>query len=138
VDRRNQLERACRSHGVEAVYLFGSRQGEGLRLLDGTPPERGLSDLDVGLFFGARVLDPEALAGLQVAMEDVFSPLRVDLVPLDRVDALFQFKAIDGHRVYAADSGRVDRWELQVMRRAAELLPVQRAIERQLFGVSSS
>jgi hypothetical protein len=68
----------------------------------------------------------------------LFQPLRVDLVPLERVDALFQYRAIEGHRIYTADSDRVDRRELVIMRRASDLLPVQRALERDLFGVTSS
>jgi hypothetical protein len=59
----------------------------------------------------------------------------VDLVPLDTVDALVQFAAIDGHRVAVADPARVDRYELDVMRRAAELLPLERWIEHERFGV---
>jgi hypothetical protein len=55
------------------------------------------------------------------------------------VAALFQFHAIDGHRVYTPEDAReVDRWELVVMRRAAELLPIQREVERDLYGVSTS
>ena len=62
----------------------------------------------------------------------------MDLVPLASVDSLFQFRAIDGHRVFTADPERADRRELVVMRRAAELLPLQRAIERERFGVATS
>jgi hypothetical protein len=53
------------------------------------------------------------------------------------VDALFQFAAIQGHRVVVGDSTRADLFELYVMRRAAELLPIQRRIERELFGVTT-
>jgi predicted nucleotidyltransferase len=138
-DRRATLEQACRSHGVAAVYLFGSRADEGLRVLAGGTADRAGSDLDVGLFFDSAAADVKDLAELQVAMEDVFAPIRVDLVPLHRVDALFQFHAIDGHRVYTPEDAReVDRWELVVMRRAAELLPIQRELERDLYGVSTS
>jgi len=126
------------SHGVEAVYLFGSRADDGVRVLAGGIVEATGSDLDVGLLFASAATDTDRLAALQIALEDLFSPLRVDLVPLDRVDALFQFHAVDGIRVYARDSGLVDRWELVVMRRAAELLPIQRQLERDLFGVSTS
>lgn len=126
------------SHRVEAVYLFGSRADDGLRALAGASVAAAGSDLDIGLLFAAGTVGPDRLALLQVALEDVFSPLRVDLVPLDRVDALFGFHAADGHRIYARDSGWVDRWELVVMRRAAELLPIERQLERDLFGVSTS
>lgn len=70
-------------------------------------------------------------------MEDLFAPLRIDLVPLSRVDPLFQFAVISGHRVAATDSGSVARFELQVMREAAELLPVQRRLELEAFGVTT-
>lgn len=123
---------------MAAVYLFGSRADEGLRVLAGEEAAASGSDLDVAVLLDSGHRGPDVLADLQIAMEDTFAPLRVDLVPLDRVDALFQFRAIDGHRVFAADAGRIDRYELLVMRRAAELLPVQRAIERERFGVATS
>ena len=38
----------------------------------------------------------------------------------------------------AGDVDRADLYELVVMRKAAELLPIQRAIERDRFGVATS
>ena len=73
-----------------------------------------------------------------MTLQDIFAPLQVDLVPLQRVDPLFQFRAIDGHRAMVSDAHRADLFELEVMRQAAELLPVQRQLERDLFGVSTS
>lgn len=137
MNRRHELADACRASGVEAAYLFGSRLEDGLRVLDGVELPQGGSDIDVGVYFGGP-FGAGRLADLQVALEDVLAPLRVDLVPLDRVDALFQFRAIDGRRVFEADSSRADRFELTVMRRAAELLPIQREIERDRFGVATS
>src|SRR6478672_8570984 len=93
------LDRLCRDHGVLAVYLFGSRADDGLRLLKGEEVSREGSDLDVGVVFRDPSINFDRLASLQVGFEDVFSPLRVDLVPLNRVDALFQFAAVDGHRI---------------------------------------
>lgn len=132
------LNQACRRFGVDAAYLFGSRADDGARVLAGEAVDGHGSDLDVGVYFVPEGPRPPDLAGLQVALEDVFAPLRVDLVPLASVDALFQFRAIDGHRVYAASSERADRRELVIMRRAAELLPLQRAAERERFGVATS
>lgn len=122
---------------MEAAYLFGSRLEDGLRALNGAEVSREGSDVDVGVYFGGHFA-AERLAELQVALEAALAPLRVDLVPLDRGDALFQFRAIDGRRVFEADSSRADRFELAVMRRAAELLPIQRGIERERFGVTTS
>jgi predicted nucleotidyltransferase len=138
MDRREQLEQLAVRHGLVAVYLFGSRAGDGLALLAGTSVEAEGSDLDVGIVTHPPSREWRDLADLQVCLEDVFAPLRVDLVPLHAVDALFQYRAIDGHRVAAPDATAANNWELEVMRRAAELLPIQRAIEIERFGVSSS
>ena len=140
MDRRSELERAAREHGLLTVYLFGSRKDDGLALLEGRPVQAEGSDLDVGVVFrGREEPDFRRLAPLQVALEDVFEPLRVDLVPLQRVDALFQFRAMDeGHRVLATDSDAADYYELYVMNRAEELLPIQRRLEEETFGVSTT
>ena len=128
----------CRPHGVLALYLFGSRAGDGVTKLAGRPVSGEGSDLDVGVILHYPDRAYRRLARLQVALEDLFAPLRVDLVPLDRVDALLQFAAIDGHRMGATDADRVDRYELDVMRRAAELLPIERRIEQEKFGIATA
>lgn len=136
--RQEDLDRISRDSGLLAVYLFGSRQDDGLRLLQGEEVSREGSDLDVGIVFQGQDFGWEDLARLQVEMEDLFEPLRVDLVPLQRVDSLFQARAIDGHRIAAPDSTAADEYELKVMRMAAELLPIQRQIEIDRFGYSTS
>ena len=138
MDRRAMLDEQCRTAGVLALYLFGSRAADGLRALQGDAVDGSGSDLDVGVVFAGRDADIAKLPMLQVALEDAYAPLRIDLVPLQRVDALFQFSAVDGVRVFAADVYRADLFELVVMRKAAELLPIQRAIERERFGVATS
>jgi predicted nucleotidyltransferase len=131
------LEALSATHQVLALYLFGSRADEGLRILSGHPAQHDGADLDVGVVFHGRTINPLELASLQVKLEDLFSPLRVDLVPLHRVDPLFQFAAISGHRVASPDSTRADEYELEVMRQASELLPIQRRLEIDLFGVTN-
>jgi predicted nucleotidyltransferase len=136
--REQALERLCREQGLLAVYLFGSRADDGLRLLDGEPVQGEGSDLDVGIVFPDPGLDLRALVDLDLAFATVFEPLRVDVVPIQRVDPLFQVRIIDGHRIFVADSTQADLYELLVFRRAADLLPLQRARELELFGVSTS
>jgi len=138
MDRRKALEDIGDKYGLLAVYLFGSRADDGLRLLRGESVYPEGSDLDIGIVFTQNGPGVIQLGSIQVELSDVFSPLSIDVVPLHRVDPLFQFRAIDGHRIEAADTHRADIFELEVMRRAAELLPVQRHIERDLFGVSTS
>src|SRR5262245_44659135 len=120
--KREALEELCRDSGVLAAYLFGSRADDGLRLLAGEPVAAAGSDLDVGLVFSDPRFDPRLLSRLQVAFEDLFEPLVIDLVPLQRVDPIFQLGAIEGHRVAATDPAAADRYELVVMSQAEELL----------------
>jgi predicted nucleotidyltransferase len=136
--RVEQLLALCAEFGLLSVYLFGSRAGDGVLRLKGHEVTREGSDLDVGVFGRAGGIDVRRLGPLQVALEEVFAPLRVDLVPLDRVDPIFQFAAVDGERVAAPDSTAADEKELEVMRRAADLLPIQRALEMEEFGVSTT
>jgi len=138
MSRQEILDQLCRDHGVLAVYLFGSRADDGLRLLKGEEVSREGSDLDVGVVFQDSSISFERLASLQVGLEDVFAPLRIDLVPVNRVDALFQFAAVDGHRIVETDVDAADDYELRVMNRAADLLPIQRQIEIERFGVSTT
>ena len=138
MDRQRDLERVCETFGLLAVYLFGSRADDGLRLLQGEEVSREGSDLDIGVVFRHSSPDFHRLSTLQVQFEDLFHPLRVDVVPLQRVDALFQFSAIDGHRIAATDPFAADSYELWVMNRAEELLPIQRQIEIDRFGVSTT
>jgi predicted nucleotidyltransferase len=128
-----RIREICAEYGLLSIYLFGSRRGDGERRITGEQVDGVGSDLDVG-FFGSRGPIPASrLGALQVALEEVFAPLRVDLVPLDRVDPLFQYAAIQGKRIAA-----VDEKDLEVMRRAADLLPFQRELELDEFGVSTS
>lgn len=134
MNRRSQLEQICREQDLLAVYIFGSRADDGLAYLDGAAPEKGRSDIDVGVVFLGPDLASRRLTLLQVAFEDLFPLFHVDVVPLQRVDALFQFDAIDGHRIAATDPEKADRYELAVMRRAAELLPIERRLEHDFFA----
>jgi predicted nucleotidyltransferase len=132
------LDDARDRFGLLAVYLFGSRADDGRRLLAGQPVEPAGSDLDIGIVFREGNIDFASLGRIHLCFQEIFEPLAVDLVPLQQVDPLFQFRAIDGHRVTVSDSHRADLFELEVMSRAAELLPVQRQLERELFGVATS
>jgi predicted nucleotidyltransferase len=134
MDRHAEIERIAQEHGLLAVYLFGSRAEDGLKLMSGELVERAGSDLDIGVVFRQGKVHIERLFPVEDALEKLLPEMRLDVVGLQRVDALFQFDAIRGYRVAAPDPDVADSWELDVMRSAAELLPIQRAKEIAIFG----
>lgn len=136
--RREMLERVCAEYGILAVYAFGSRADDGPRILRGEAVDAKGSDIDIGVVFERHDFEVARLGALHADMEDVFAPLRLDLVPLQRVDAIFQYHAIDGHRLFSRDSTRTAFYELDVMGKAADLVPIQRQIEIDVFGVSTT
>ena len=81
----SKLEQLSAAQDVLALYLFGSRADDGLAVLDGKTVTASGSDLDIGVVFRSFPVHHHRLASLQVALEDTFAPLRVDLVPLQRV-----------------------------------------------------
>lgn len=140
-DREKQLQALLDEHDLLAVYLFGSRADDGLALLEGKRVVAEGSDLDVGVVFrdGRDLTHSLSWYGpLLLALEDVFAPLVVDLVPLQGLDALFQYEAIEGHRIAVSDETESAYYELGVMRRAAELLPIQRQLEQDWLQAKAS
>jgi len=133
-----RIREICTEYGLLSVYVFGSRRHDGERRINGESVNGVGSDLDVGFFGLQGPIPASRLGALHVGLEEVFAPLRVDLVPLDQVDPLFQYAAIQGERIAAANTTVADEKELEVMRRAADLLPIQRELEVDEFGVSTS
>jgi len=119
----------CRKHGVSLLYLFGSQKDTALRVLLGEVVETGdpLTDADVGavmdssgLTVGGRL---DLYAALHNDLEDLFLPLRLDLVFLDETHSVFQSTAITGVCLYAASRRFQDAHEYAVLRRAADFKP---------------
>lgn len=135
MNRQEQIEHLCREHGLLAVYLFGSRADDGLRLLQGDTVAREGSDLDLGIVFHDSTFDPGLLAILQVELAALFEPLQVNVVPLQSISSLVQFKTIEGHRTMETDSTAADLYELHVMSQASDLLFIKKQFEEIYPGI---
>lgn len=109
-------------HGVQLVYLFGSRTGDGAAYQRGEDVVEEGSDLDVGVVF-ARL--PEKLFAvygeLYAELSMAFPPFAVDLVFLQETDALFQYEAIRGVNVFCKNEVLRDEYEEMVMKLASDL-----------------
>ncbi len=127
---RAALDALSRAFGLHILYAFGSRGREALAWLDGDsglPP--GPSDLDIGVK-PAQPLSARRKVELAVALEDLFDVGRVDLVVLPEADPFLAVNVIRGERLFADDAYLADEYDLYVLRRAADLLPLERERQR--------
>lgn len=127
-----QTEEICREHGLLALYLFGSCADDGLSVLQGGKPDTVKFALSVGVVFPGYEpeISDDALDAIRADLEEVLTPLRVEVVPLQQLDCLPEWDAINYHRVAAPDPVSADYYELYVARRAAEFQYFQRREER--------
>jgi hypothetical protein len=136
-----KLARVCQAHSLGLVYLFGSMANQGERLLEGTgsppAPDDPLADLDVGVVTLEGLPAPgqrhRLYRSLYNSLEELFRPLRLDLVFLEENHSVFQAEAVGGICVYQISEGFRDRYEMDVLRRAADFRPVLRRFHREIL-----
>ncbi len=136
-ERHKALERLCRQYDVVIMYAFGSRGRDVWEWLTGHRArlDPGPSDVDIGIKMrpGHR-LSPRQKAELALALEDLLGVSRVDLVVLDEARPFLALEVIRGERLYAEDSYLADEYDLYVLRRAGDLLPLEREREALVLG----
>ena len=133
----SHLVELCRRHALDAVYVFGSRAGEVLAALQqGRPPRSdNPSDIDIGVLprSGTR-LDARERARITMALEELLANARVDLVILPEAPPFLALDIVSGELLAAIDRDRVSEYELYVMRRAGDLVPIERERRRSILA----
>lgn len=125
----NKLAELCQQFSIDILYAFGSRGQEAARfILENLPMPVSASDLDIGVL-SARPLDVHEKVALTIALEDLFDVNQVDLVVLPEADPFLAANVIRGERLYERDSYQADEYDLYILRRAGDLIPLER--ERQ-------
>lgn len=125
----NKLAELCQQFSIDILYAFGSRGQEAARfILENLPMPVSASDLDIGVL-STRPLDVHEKVALAIALEDLFDVNRVDLVVLPEADPFLAANVIRGERLYERDSYQADEYDLYILRRAGDLIPLER--ERQ-------
>ena len=131
------LDRIALKNRLTALYIFGSRAKESVDLIrqgSGKLVENG-SDVDIAVLPNARVL-LSAREKVQIALEleEMLGAARVDLVILPEADPFVAVNAIRGERIYCCDEHRADEYELYLLRRAGDLIPLERERIRMILG----
>jgi len=119
----------CHRHGVAIMYAFGSRGREVRDWLAGgsAAPLSGTADVDIGVRPTPEVSwGVEDKVRLAIALEDLFGCQRVDLVVLPEADPFLAAQIIRGERLFSRDEYEADEYDLYVLRRAGDLIPLER------------
>jgi uncharacterized protein len=122
------LEALCSRFGIATLYAFGSRSREALEWKHGRVVElSGESDVDVGVRpESGRAWTIDDKVHMAIALEDLMGCRRVDLVVLPEADPFVAAEIIRGERLYAQDEYAADEYDLYVLRRAGDLIPLER------------
>jgi predicted nucleotidyltransferase len=119
----------AKRYHLQVIYAFGSRAREVAAL--GADPRSILpvsaSDVDIGVKPkpGCR-LDPLEKVDIAQEIEDALSVPKVDLIVVPEVDPFLAANIIRGERLYCADKDAADEYDLYILRRAGDLIPLER------------
>ena len=127
--RRTVLQQWCLQFRVAILFVFGSRANEVRDWLEERIPHLSgsHSDVDIGVkALGNVVWSTMEKVRLAIDLEDFLGCSRVDLVVLDEADPFLAAEIIRGERLYAQDTYIADEYDLYVLRRAGDLIPLER------------
>lgn len=119
------LRSICEKYNISLCYLFGSQQEAGKARIEGqtTAPSDHESDIDIAVLFKVHPENPiYTYARLSLDLQEIMSPLDVDLVFLHEVDHIIQLYAIQGINIYSENDEIRDDYEHRVMALAADEL----------------
>ncbi len=130
------INETCKRFGVEMLFVFGSRAKEVHGLVEeGRSLDRTVaSDVDIGIKTSRPTsLSVKQKVQLSVVLEDLLGVNRVDLCLLDEVDPFVAANIVRGERLYCDDPYHADEYELFVLRRAGDLVFLERERLRLIF-----
>ena len=128
--RRDKLTEIARAFDLEIIYAFGSHAGDALKWLkdeQSSLPILSPSDLDIGIKPAVKKkLSVKEKVHLTMALEDLFFVSRVDLVSIPEADPFLAANIIRGERLFSRNTYLADEYDLYILRRAGDLIPLER------------
>jgi len=126
---KQKLADLCRRYQVADLYVFGSRAREIEARLSMQPAACQGSDADVDIGIlpeRMQAWTPAGKVDMAAELEDLFRVNRVDLVFLPEADPFLAADIIGGKLLYTGDPDRQAEYELYVLRRAGDLMPLKK------------
>ncbi|WP_169732586.1 nucleotidyltransferase domain-containing protein [Desulfonatronum lacustre] len=135
--RTAKLAVLCREHSISALYAFGSRAKEAADWLENNIQDMAAStsDLDLGALPESGIRLPiRRVVNLTIDLEDLFGVHRVDLVILPQAPPFLASNIVQGERLFTTDEDQADEYDLYILRRAGDLLPLHRERVNLILG----
>ncbi len=126
MSREDTLKQICEQYAVDIIYVYGSRAREVWNWLyneEVTLAPQG-SDVDIGVKPSSKLTVREKVE-LAIALEDLLGVNRVDLSNIPEVNPFLAANIIRGERLYANDAYLADEYDLYILRRAGDLIPLE-------------
>ena len=128
--RRDKLAEIALTFDLEIMYAFGSHAENALKWLKDERSSLSIlspSDLDIAVKPSSkRKLSAKEKVRISMALEDLFSTNRVDLVNLPEADPFLAANIIRGERLFSKNTYLADEYDLYILRRAGDLIPLER------------
>ena len=124
-----RLAELSNAYRLTAIYAFGSRAEEiASAVYKGVALSSSVkSDIDIALLPEAGVkLSLRQKVRFSIEMENLFGISTCDIMVLAEVDPFLAAQAIRGERIYCNDNFQADEYELYVLRRAGDLIPLEK------------
>jgi len=126
MDKLDRFKEVCVTNGIILAYLFGSQAETGYKVLRGEKMLQNdpLADLDLGIVLNDKNRLNNSIYKLYTALynyfDELFLPLRLDLVFLQETHSVFQFECIKGICIYQVNQKTRDEYEHNVLAKAAD------------------
>lgn len=127
---KHQLREICDRYCIDLVYVFGSRASEINEFFHGRGQidKSTSSDVDIGAKTSPQrsALSVREKVELSAEVEDLLGVERVDLVMLSEADPFLAANIVRGAMLFCKDPYAADEYELYVLRRAGDLVPLEK------------
>ena len=137
VSMEESLAYICRLFSINILYSYGSRSIEVKEFLAGKRDvlDDSESDLDIGAKLIPQVhITIKEKVRLTEELEVLFRHNRVDLAFFHEVDPFVAANIVRGERLYCRDTVKADEFDLYILRRAGDLISLEREREALILG----
>jgi predicted nucleotidyltransferase len=128
--RNTKLSTIAGGFNLHIIYAFGSRAKEVHEWIKGSMQDLDIpfsSDVDIGVKPApSKTLSVKEKVAVSMELEELFSVRNVDLLVIPEVDPFLAANIIRGERLYCKDVHEADEYDLYILRRAGDLIPLER------------